>query len=139
MAAHPAHRVKRVYQYMNKNLPVYRCMDDCTSYFQPSMMVNRTVRCWNCLEPFVFTERNLRQAKPRCKKPECAIPKSPAAKATIAAKTKRVSAADNILKKFGVIKVEEEEEDVAFQRVPERASDDLLRRLGLKIDEDDEG
>jgi hypothetical protein len=71
------HRVWRV--TMGKDYKVYKCLDNCKSYFTPVNMLGRTIRCYACKQPFQFEKRNLEQTYPRCL--NCAMPKSPVAKA----------------------------------------------------------
>jgi len=65
---------------MGEKYVVYRCVDNCTSYFTPEAMLGQTVRCYACRTTFTFTKRNLRQVTPRCLEARCAMPKSPTAK-----------------------------------------------------------
>ena len=105
-----AHRVHR--RKMGDSYVIYRCVDDCTSYFTPDAMLGQTVRCYACRNEFTFTKRNLRQVTPRCDDPKCAMPKSPTAKAAYA----------------GLPTATKSREEV---EVREDTADAILRKLGL--------
>jgi hypothetical protein len=121
------HRVKRI--TIGKSYLVYKCMDDCPSYYTPENMLGRTILCWACREEMKFSERNLRQTKPRCLNTKCILAKSPAAKAKLENKKKQGDVADNILKRlsgFTIVDENKEKEDSAAQ---------LLTGLGISEEE----
>jgi hypothetical protein len=67
------------------------------------VVVGMMVTCWNCLQEFTFTTRNLRQVKPKCA--ECS---------------------------GGKITINEDAREVEATQPEQEFVDDIMQRLGLK-------
>lgn len=91
------HKVQRVVLGKGKKegYEVYRCVNNCTSYFPLALIVGLVVQCWACLSEFEFTKRNLRQVKPKCR--ACS-----GRKEVEPEKEKVKEATDNILERLGL-------------------------------------
>lgn len=99
-----AHKVQRINLSTTGEYLVYKCrLSGCTSYYALPVVVGMNTVCWNCLQEFTFTGRNLRQVKPKCI--ECS---------------------------GGKVKISAEAAESVTSQPEQEFVDDIMQRLGLK-------